>query len=174
MEANNKGSATFYQYKLIKKINTTTAWLRVYMAIPVSCVVVETIFLSWWSILYMIIAAPVILWIQYVISRSVLLISGHPIAKRWKMSYRLPWLGYMPDQYINYGIFRKIQLHNLWIGLSITALFIVWAPPAFTVSMAVCHLWVLLPRLYTLLRLHREEKDGMLKFTPTDASYYVQ
>lgn len=174
MEANNKGSATFYQYKLIKKINTSAAWLRVYMALPIVCVVVETIFLSWWSILFMIIAAPVVLWIQYVISRSVLLISGHPIAKRWKMSFRLPWPGYMPDQYINYGIFRKVQLHNFWIGLSITALFIVWAPLAFTVSLAVFHLWVLLPRLYTLFRLHREQKDGMLKFTPTDASYYSQ
>ncbi|MHA6534412.1 hypothetical protein [Paenibacillus sp. BAC0078] len=174
MASDNKGSATFYQYKLIKKINTTPAWLRIYIALPVACVVLETIFLSWWSILFMIIAAPVILWIQYVVSRSVLLITGNPIAKRWKMSFHLPWLGFMPDQYISYRVFHKVQLHNLWIGLCIAALFIVWAPPAFTASLIVCHLWVLLPRLYAMLRLRREDKDGMLKFNPADVSYYAQ
>ncbi len=122
----------------------------------------------------MIIAGPVILWIQYVITRSVLLITGHPIAKRWKMSIHLPWLGFMPDQYISYSVFHKVQLHNLWIGLCIAALFIVWAPPAFTASLIVCHLWVLLPRLYAMLRLRGEDKDGMLKFNPADVSYYAQ
>ncbi|MNC38699.1 hypothetical protein D3C75_873190 [compost metagenome] len=174
MEPNAKGAATFYQYKLIKKINLTTAKLRIYIALPLLFVVLETIFLSWWSLLYMVVAAPVVLWVQYVISRSVLLITGHPIAKRWKVSLRLPWLGYMPDQYISYGIFRKVQLHNFWIGLCIAALFIVWAPPAFTTSLAICHLWLLLPRLYTLLRLRRDEKGGMLKFNPADVSYYAQ
>lgn len=174
MEPNTKASATFYQYKLIKKINITVPQLRVYIALPLLFVILETIFLSWWSILYMIIAAPVMLWIQYVISRSVLLITGNPIAKRWKWSLRLPWHGYMPDQYINSGLFKKVQLHNLWIGLCIAALFIVWSPPAFTVSLFICHLWLLFPRLYTLLRLRSEEKDGMLKFNPGDASYYSQ
>lgn len=174
MESNTKGSATFYQYKLIKKINISASLLRVYIMLPLVFLVLETVFLSWLSILFMIIAGPVMLWIQFVISRSVLLISGHPIAKRWKISLRLPWPGYMPDQYINYGIFRKVQLHNLWIGLCITALFIVWAPPAFTTSLVVCHVWLLLPRLYTLLRLRSEEKEGMLKFSPADASYYAQ
>ncbi|WP_238655785.1 hypothetical protein [Paenibacillus piscarius] len=174
MEPNSKGAATFYQYKLIRKINITAPLVRTYMALPLVCLVLESIFLSWFSILYMIIAAPVMLWIQYVISRSVLLITGHPIAKRWRWSLRLPWPGYMPDQYINYGIFRTVQLHNLWIGLCIAALFIVWAPPAFTASLAVCHLWLLLPRLYTLVRLKRTARDGMLKFNAADASYYTQ
>lgn len=174
MEPNTKGAATFYQYKLIKKITITAFLLRVYLVLPLVCLVLESVFLSWLSVLFMIIAGPVMLWIQYVISRSVLLISGHPIAKRWRLSLRLPWPGYMPDQYINYGIFRTVQLHNLWIGLCIAALFILWAPPAFTASLAVCHLWLLLPRLYTLLRLNSVAKDGMLKFNAADASYYAQ
>jgi hypothetical protein len=174
MEPNTKGAATFYQYKLIKKINLTPLKLRIYLALPLLFIVLETVFLSWWSIVYVIIAAPVVLWIQYVISRSVLLITGHPIVKRWKISLRLPWLGFMPEQYISYGIFRKVQLHTFWIGLCITALFVVWSPPAFTSSMVICHLWLLLPRLYTLMKLKREEKNGMLKFNPADASYYSQ
>jgi hypothetical protein len=174
MESITKGAATFYQYKLIKKINITYSLLRIYITIPMVCLVLETVFMSWWSIFFMIIAAPVAFWVQYVISRSVLLISGHPIAKKWALSFKLPWLGYMPDQYISYRLFRKVQLHNFWIGLCISALFIVWSPPAFTSSLVVCHLWLLMPRLYALLRLKREGQDGMLKFSPTDASYYSQ
>lgn len=145
MESNTKGAATFYQYKLIKKINLTAPLLRVYILLPLLVLVLETVFLSWWSILYLIIAAPVMFWVQYVISRSVLLISGHPISKRWSISFKIPWLGFMPDQHISYRIFRKVQLHNFYIGLCIAALFIFWSPPAFTVSLIICHLWLLLP-----------------------------
>ncbi|WP_339799604.1 hypothetical protein MKY19_00120 [Paenibacillus sp. FSL R5-0744] len=174
MEPTTKGAATFYQYKLIKKVNLTARLLPIYIMLPLLVLVLETIFLSWWSILYIIIAAPVAFWVQYVISRSVLLISGHPISKRWSVSFKLPWLGFMPDQHISYRIFRKVQLHNFYIGLCIAALFIFWSPPAFTVSLITCHLWLLLPRLYTLFRLNRQDQGGMLKFNPTDVSYYSQ
>ncbi|WP_189031495.1 hypothetical protein [Paenibacillus albidus] len=176
MEPNSKGAATFYQYKLIKKFPVTLTLLRIYVMLPLLCLLLETVFLSWWSLFFLILAAPVMLWIQYVISRSVLLITGHPFSKRWKSSFQLPWLGYIPvpDQYISYRLFRKVQLHNLWIGLCVSAMFVVWAPPAFTVSLIVCHLWLLLPRLYTLIRLRHDQIDGMLKFNPTDASYYSQ
>lgn len=174
MEPNTKGAATFYQYKLIKKINLNTPLQRLYLSLPILIIILETIFLSPWSLLYIIVAAPVIFWIQYVISRSVLLISGHPIHKKWALSFKLPWLGYMPDQYISYRIFRKVQLHNFWIGLCIAALFILWSPPAFTVSLISCHLWLLLPRVYALVRFKQEDKEGMLKFISTDVSYYTQ
>lgn len=81
MEPTTKGAATFYQYKLIKKVNLTARLLPIYIMLPLLVLVLETVFLSWWSILYIIIAAPVAFWVQYVISRSVLLISGHPISK---------------------------------------------------------------------------------------------
>jgi hypothetical protein len=174
MESNSKGTATFYQYKLIQKLNLPPALLRIYMALPLLFIILEILILSWSSFVYFIIAAPVVLWIQYVISRSVLLITGNRITKKWRFSIRLPWLGYMPDQYISYSLFRKVQMHNFWIGLCISALFIVWAPPAFTVSLALWHLWLLLPRWYTLLRLNLRHEQGMLKFNPTDASYYSQ
>ncbi|SEU31675.1 hypothetical protein [Paenibacillus sp. NFR01] len=174
METNTKGAATFYQYTLIRKINLSAVLLRVYMLLPLLIVVLETIFLSWWSVFYMLLAAPVMLWIQYVISRSLLLITGHPIAKRWSISLHLPWLGYMPDQYIGYRLFRKVQLHNLWIGLCIAAMFIVWAPPAFTASLVASHIWLLLLRLYMMFSVARGEKDGVLKFNKTDVSFYAQ
>jgi len=174
MESNPKGAATFYQYKLIQKVNISMWMLRIYIIIPLLFIVLETIFLSGISLFYFVLAAPVVFWVQYVISRSVLLITGNPIAKRWRLSFKLPWIGFMPDQYISYRLFRRVQLHNFWIGLCILALFIVWAPAAFTVSLAVCHLWMLLPRWYALLRLNLGHEQGMLKFNLGDASYYSQ
>ncbi|KGE19974.1 hypothetical protein [Paenibacillus wynnii] len=174
MEANPKGSATFYQYKLIQKINISNRMLRLYLTLPLVILLLETLFLSRLSLLYFIIAAPVVLWIQYVISHSVLIITGNRVTKKWRYSFRLPWIGYMPDQYISFSLFKRVQLHNFWIGLCIPALFIVWAPPAFTLSMALFHLWLLLPRFFALFRLNLGHEQGMLKFSPTDASYYSQ
>ncbi|MFP4978564.1 hypothetical protein ACE6ED_24365 [Paenibacillus sp. CN-4] len=174
MESNIAGAATFYQYKLLKKINWPLYMTRIFIALPILCLIAETGFISPYSILYFLLAAPVMFWIQYVISRSVLLISGYPLAKRWRVLFRIPWIGYLTDQYVSCRIFRKVLLHNFWIGLCISAVFILWSPPAFTVSLTVWHLWLLLPRLYVMLRLRGLQKDGMLKLNPADASYYAQ
>ncbi|MDT3428789.1 hypothetical protein J2Z22_004382 [Paenibacillus forsythiae] len=173
MEPTTKG-ATYYQYKLLKKISIPVNALRIYAAIPVLFVLLETVFVSPASLLFFLIAVPVIFWIQYVVSRSVLLIAGYPIAKRWRNSFRLPWLGYMPDQYISCGLFRRVQLHSLWIGLAFAALFAVLSPHAFTLSLAFLHLWLLFPRFYALLRAGWKRQDDMLKFNPADVSCYSQ
>ncbi|WP_025689393.1 hypothetical protein [Paenibacillus zanthoxyli] len=173
MEPTNKG-ATFYQYKLLKKISIPVNALRIYAAIPILFILLETVFVSPASLLFFLIAIPVIFWVQYVVSRSVLLISGYPVAKRWRNSFRLPWLGYMPDQYISCSLFRRVQLHSLWIGLSFTALFVVLSPYAFTLSLAFLHLWLLFPRFYALLRTGWKRQDDMLKFNQVDVSCYSQ
>lgn len=173
MEPTNKG-ATFYHYKLLKKTVIHPYALRIYAALPILFVVLDSVFVSPAGLFYFVIAVPVILWIQYVVSRSVLLIAGYPIAKRWRNSFKLPWPGFMPDQYISCGLFRKVQLHNFWIGLSFTALFIIWSPPAFTLSLAFMHLWLLAPRFYALMRTGWRRQDDMLKFNPADVSCYSQ
>ncbi|AIQ10604.1 hypothetical protein [Paenibacillus durus] len=173
MEPTNKG-ATFYQYKLLKKISIPVNALRIYAAIPILFILLETVFVSYASLLFFLIAVPVIFWVQYVVSRSVLLIAGYPVAKRWRNSFRLPWLGFMPDQYISCSLFRRVQLHSLWIGLSFTALFVVLSPYAFTLSLAFLHLWLLFPKFYALLRTGWKRQDDMLKFNPADVSCYSQ
>lgn len=174
MESNPKGSATFYQYTLLHKIGISPIQIRLYLFLPILCIALETWLLSYNSAFFFLLSLPVMMWIQYVVSRSVLLIAGYPVTKRWRFSPKPPWIGYMPDQYISYRLFRKVQLHCFWIGLCAAAMFIVWSPPSFTVSMAFSHLWLLLPRLYTLLRLARYKREGMLKFSPVDVSYYSQ
>lgn len=173
MEQTNKG-ATFYQFTLLKKVNIPLNAIRIYSALPLLFIILLTIFVSPAGLLFFFVSIPVIFWIQYVVSRSVLLIAGYPVNKRWRHSIRLPWLGFMPDQYINCWLFRRVQLHNFWIGLAFTALFIFWSPPAFTWSLAFLHLWLLFPKFYAIVRTGSQRQDDMLKFSPDDVSCYSQ
>ncbi|WP_310551918.1 hypothetical protein [Paenibacillus glufosinatiresistens] len=168
----DKSAATYYHYKLIKKMTVPRPALLVFQWAPLLFAVAETFTLSVFSVVYCMIALPVVLWIHYVIARSVLLIAGYPVRKRWRFTLNLPWVGYMPEQYAPYRLFRAAQLHTFWIGFAVTAMFIVWTPPAFTVSLALIHLWILGPRFYILLRFGWRRQDDMLKFGPAEAACY--
>ena len=167
-------SATFYQYKLIKKIPLSKKMNIIYWIIPYIVAILVMILVSWTSIFYFLLAAPIVLWIQYVLSRSALLIVGSRYHKRWAFSRKSPWLGYMPNQFISYPLFRKINSITMWIGLCLFAILAFWSPLSFTIGMLFWHLWFLLPRLYTIMSLSSQRKDGMIKFNPQDISYYKQ
>ncbi|HEY2492317.1 MAG TPA: hypothetical protein VGI33_05350 [Paenibacillus sp.] len=174
MVGETEPSATFYQYKLIKKVPVSNPLMMFYMILPCIALVMEITMLHWTSIFYFILAAPIVLWIQYVISRSVLLIAGFHYHKKWGFSLKLPWLGYMPTQHINYTLFRKIYFHTGWIGLCVFLILTFWSPLSFIISLLFWHAWYILPRLYLYVKLSRQRKDGMIKFNVKDISYYKQ
>lgn len=167
-------SATFYQYKLIRKIQLPKRINNIYWIIPCIVALLVMALISWTSIFYFLLAAPIVLWIQYVISRSALLITGSHYHKRWAFSRIIPWVGYMPIQFINYPLFRKINSITMWISLCVFAIIAFWSPLSFTIGTLFWHLWFMLPRLYTIMSLSGERKDGMIKFNPQDISYYKQ
>ncbi|AJW69082.1 hypothetical protein GMA19_00015 [Paenibacillus polymyxa E681] len=167
--------ATYYHYKLIKKISIPRQLIWSHITLPVIMLLFLLLAFSWTSVFLFALAFFLTLWVHFVISRSVLYIGGGAsFRKRWAFHRKLPWLGYMTDQYIGYSIFRRVHIHTLWIGICLSGVFILWSPPAFTVSLLFWHLWLIAPRLYILSRLTGERKDGMLKFTDEDASYYQQ
>ncbi|MGF7049673.1 hypothetical protein J2T13_004194 [Paenibacillus sp. DS2015] len=174
MIGETEASATFYQYKLIKKVPVSKTLLMCYMLLPCIALIMEVTLLHWTSIFYFILAAPIVLWIQYVISRSVLLIAGFHYHKRWGFSLKLPWLGYMPNQHISYSLFRKVYFHTGWIGLVVPIILIFWSPVSFIISFLFWHVWYILPKLYIYAKLSRKRKDGMIKFNDKDISYYQQ
>ncbi|MNW32749.1 hypothetical protein D3C74_96950 [compost metagenome] len=165
--------ATYYHYQLIKKINIHRQMLWSYYSLPI-IMLAFLLVLTWTSLFLFLLALPVMMWIHFVVSSLVLYVSGNSSRKRWKYSWKFPWQGYMPEQYIKYVLFNRMQFHMLWAGFFITAVFLFWSPPVFTISLIFWHLWLLMPRLYTLIQLRRERKDGMLKFNPGDVSYYQQ
>ncbi len=166
-------NATFYQYKLIKKWNITRLWFWTYLLLPVIALAAEMYFFSWESIGFWVLSFPLVLWIQFVISRSVLIMTVNHLRKKWRFQFQYPWIGYLPDQHMSYSTFRRVLLHTTWIGLCFTAVLFMWLPVSFSVSLVVWHVWLCLPRLLILLRLFRQRKDGMVKLNKDDVSYYI-
>ncbi|SDG16006.1 hypothetical protein SAMN04488542_1284 [Fontibacillus panacisegetis] len=173
MPEDSGSNATFYHYKLLKRIVLPQSFIRSYTILPLIWLAAEMIFLSWTSIFFFLLAIPVVLWIQYVISRSVLFIINHSYRKRWSFTRRLPWIGYLPDQFVGYSAFRRVHLHSAWIGCCIIAILIPWSPASFIISLFCSHLWFIAPRLYILGKLKNQPKNGMIKFNEQDISYYM-
>ena len=78
----------------------------------------------------------------------------------------------MPDQYIPYSSFRKVHLHTAWIGCIIIVAIIPWSPFEFMFSLLFWHLWLMVPKQFTITGLKKQPKDGVLKLNERDLSYY--
>lgn len=173
MPAETANNATFYHYKLLKKIVLPKPLIRSFLTLPFIWLAAEMVFISWTSIFFFLLAIPIVLWIHFVISRSVLIIASHSYRKRWSFTRRLPWIGYLPDQFVSYSIFRRVHLHAAWIGCCIITILIPWSPVSFIISLILWHFWFLTPRFYILAGLRKQPKTGMIKFNEQDTSYYM-
>ncbi|WP_054954639.1 hypothetical protein [Paenibacillus dakarensis] len=168
------GQATFYQYQLLKKITLSKHLIGLYLILPCAAVASEMLLLSWDSFIYFLIAFALILWIHFVIGRSVLFIHGSVYPRKWRFSLKTPWLGYMPDQHVSFRIFRIVQFHTSWISLCLFVIMAFWSPLAFIISLLFWHIWLLVPRYFALVGCKNQHKGGMLKFSEQDISYYKQ
>lgn len=79
----------------------------------------------------------------------------------------------MPDQYVSYSVYRRVQIHTSWIGLVIIGIMIPWSPMSFVFSLFFWHAWSIAPRLYPLFGFNNQPKEGMIKFNEEDISYYM-
>ena len=169
-------NATFYHYQLLKKVIYPKAIIFGCLVLPLLFLIIEMLALGPLSLLYFIIAAPIALWIQFVICRSVLIIVNQSYQKLWGFSWQLPWLGYMPgpEQYTRYKLFKQTYTHCIWIGIVIPAIIIPWSPFPLVISMLFWHLWLLLPRIFAFSTVQHQRKDGIFKFNGQELSYYIQ
>lgn len=174
MNLDQNAKATFYQYRLLKKSVYPKILTRLALILPLLVLILEIILWGPLSLVYFVLAAPICLWIQFVICRSVLIISSRNDHRKWHFIWRLPWIGYMPDQHIRYTIFRTTLFHYTWIGLCIIAILFPWSPSSLTVSLLLWHVWLLVPRWFTFTALQKQRKDGLIKFNEQDLSYYTQ
>lgn len=172
--ADPHGQATFYHYRLIKKIQISKSLLILYLSLPWLAAAAGAFWMSPYFLLYLLIAFPLMLWIQYVVGHTVLVLLGASYRKRWRFRLRLPWLGYIPDQHVSRRVFNLVQFYTCWVGIVLSAIMAFWSPLPFAITLLFWHLWLLLPRGYTMLRLSGQRKDGMLKMNEQDISYYLQ
>ncbi|KOP65759.1 hypothetical protein AMS62_11240 [Bacillus sp. FJAT-18019] len=172
--ADPNGQATFYHYRLIKKIQISKSLLFLYLSLPWLAGAAGAFWVSPYILLDMLIAFPIVLWIQYVVGHTVLLLQGPSYRKRWRFRLKPPWLGYNPEQHVSRRVFILVQFYTCWIGIVLCVIMAFWSPLSFTIALLIWHLWLLLPRGYALLRLSKQRKDGMLKMNDQDISYYKQ
>lgn len=173
MPAESGTNATFYHYRLLKKLVIPKTLIYSLLTLPLIWLAAEIVLFTWTSIFFFLLAIPIALWIQYVIARSVLVLQHNTYRKRWRFTRRLPWIGYMPDQYVSYSVYRRVQIHTSWIGLVIIGIMIPWSPMSFVFSLFFWHAWSIAPRLYPLFGFNNQPKEGMIKFNEEDISYYM-
>lgn len=165
--------ATYYQYRLIRKINISRPALLSYLSLTFIMLFACLVFFTWSGLLYFLLSCVTMVWIHYLVSRSILLLRNRQL-HRWHWSWRAPWIGLIPSQHIAYPLFSRIHLHMTWIGLVFVFVFIVASPPSFAMSLLFWHVWLMAPRLTCLLWLFRQRKDGYLKISHLEVAYYIQ
>ncbi|WP_314590613.1 hypothetical protein [Paenibacillus terrigena] len=164
--------ATFYQYTLIQKVVYNKLVLKFYLAIVPIVLLLETLLSGPLGLLYSAIALFFVLWIHFVVIRSVLLLAGEPIRKKWRFRRVLPWIGFLPDQYIGYRIFIRVHRHLAWLGLCVCLILYPWFPISFVTSSLIWHLWLIIPRQFLFTRFRKQPKHGLFKLTDTEMLYY--
>ncbi|MEK4371496.1 hypothetical protein [Paenibacillus sp. FSL R5-0473] len=174
MIAEPENKATFYQYRLLKKKAIARSVIYSYLCLPVIMLLFNLLAFSWTGLFFFVLAGPITIWIHYVIARTILLLVRTSYAKRWRWNMRMPWLGYIPDQHFSFRMFVRVHLNMSWIGLCIITVCLISSPLSFTLSLIFWHLWLLGPRLYVVMVLSRERKDGLIKLNEQDVSYYLQ
>ncbi|QHW32181.1 transposase [Paenibacillus rhizovicinus] len=164
--------ATIYQYQLKKKIFVREELYRSYLC----AILILAAFLILMYRLEGVKAFGIgILCSQFVhffIIRLTLIRVDEPDYRRWGWRVLGIWIGYIPVAYIELGLFRRVHRHLFWLGLCAISVIYPWANEATMISLVMCHIWFLAPRLVTIRWLRKSKRDGVLKITANEVSYY--
>lgn len=90
----------------------------------------------------------------------------------WKFTWKIPWYGYLPPNYISVALIWRVHIHVFAVGLASCILFIPWTPPSFYVALLLVHIWTLSPRLWWIRMLMKTNPEGMLKLDARHTSLY--
>lgn len=174
MTSQPETNVTFYHYKLIQKIMYRKELIFFHIFIMLFALIIQTLVFGWLSLFYSVLAFLLMLWLHFVIIRSILFIASEPIRKRWRFRFGLPWLGFVPDQFVPLRILVRTHQHLTWLGLCLFAIMSPWSPISFIYSLVFWHLWLLVPRFICFIRLRKRPNTGVVKLTPNEMLYYQQ
>ncbi|MBR2569555.1 MAG: hypothetical protein IKE34_10290 [Paenibacillus sp.] len=165
---------TFYHYQLLRKIHFNRFILGIYLALAVIGVAAAVWSSSIMGLIYAFLAWTIVIWIHYVIARSIFIMDRYTYKKRWGFQMKLPWIGFLPlpQQYISDRYMRKVNLHTLLIGFVIILILTPWLPISFSLQFVFWHIWLLIPRLYVLIAVLSIPDDKLLKIQPQQCLIY--
>jgi hypothetical protein len=86
---------------------------------------------------------------------------------------RLPWIGYVPAAGVPFRLFHSVTMHLMIVGALIAGSVSVWLSADAAWTVFFLHIWLLLPRLFLVLRMNRSARGGaIISFQSTDVGLY--
>ena len=166
--------ATIYNYQLLRRIAIPKETTVSYVCIAALFGLFQGLMYGTSGILAWMLSIAVIQFVHFLIIRLTLIRVDEPEFRRWSWQVGAPWIGYVPIQMIEHGLFRRLHRHLMWFGLCVIAVFYTWANESLMISLVCWHVWTLAPRSVVLRKLRKQRKDGVLKLQPSDVSLYLR
>ena len=169
-----KTDATFYHYKLIRRISLRPERKYSYMATALLVPAAMSGVYGTLGLLLSVLAVILMLLVHALVLRFTLRRVDKFSEKRWTIRRDWPWIGPLPILDTRLSLFRRLHFHLMLVGCCVTGLFYPWAHASLVIAMLYWHLWLLTPRLRLLLTLRREKGAGIIRLESDEVSYYHQ
>lgn len=163
---------TYYHYRLVRKIQLRPEHNYSYMAAALLGPAVIVVVYGWIGLL----AASLSLGIMLTVHGFVLKLTVRRIDEPWEKRFAFrkdwPWIGPLPVMDTNLGTFRRLHFHLFLVGSCVSLLSYPWSGSAWIVALFFWHLWLLAPRIRLLWQLRKEKRDGVIRLSSLQVSYY--
>ncbi|MBP1996204.1 hypothetical protein [Paenibacillus eucommiae] len=170
LESSLSKETTIYNYKLMKRKEHSIYKMVIYLVLVLT-LLGKSISDGLW--LPFIIGAPLIFAAHIVIVRVFFYFTVGGAMRGWSFRLGLFWNGVMPEGYASIRLVLKVQLHLLWIGLILIGMMYPWIDHQIVITLALFHLWMLLPRLWILLSFIPFRKNGLIRVSNKETSCYL-
>ncbi|WP_166245766.1 hypothetical protein [Paenibacillus turpanensis] len=165
---------TIYQYKLIRKVTHRSA---AFFALPVllaGAFVFNALQGNPLQMVMLVLWIPIWLVIHRFLISLLQRIRQDPGASRWGWRKGWPWFGFLPNYHYGLRTFLMYYWNLLFVGIAAACLIAPWGDWLWAANALFIHLWLVVPRIATALRLKRGSKDyGMIRITDQDIGYYL-
>ncbi len=155
--------ATFYNYRLIRKIALRPESKYSYMATALRVLSALYLIYEWPGLIFSAIGAVLMLLVHALVLRITVRRVDKISEKRWTFRRDWPWIGPLPIMDTQLCLFRRVHFHLFLVGCCVAGLFYPWAHSSLVIAMVYWHLWLLTPRIKLLWSLRREHKDGVVR-----------
>lgn len=163
--------STIYNYRLLRRVHHKAVHHYAYWLLTVLAWIYALLHIELLSFAVVLFGIPLV---HAVFLHTLHRTKEGQAPKAWRWSFRMPWFGYTPGNYI--ALAKVLRLHNqlFWIVLLILACFYPWLSTDVLLFAMFYHVWLLLPRLMIIFMFRKYKSSGLLKINPHDTSCYTQ
>ena len=167
-------NSTFYQFRLVRKIHYSKVLIYAYLVVlglPLG-VLIKAYSLT--GLVVMVGEGVLLLFVHALILLILIKVQLNLKVSHWSFQILLPWVGFLPKQYISLSSFKQIHHHLFWVGLVVMGFFSPWYSFYLISTLGFLHVWILMPRFIIFYLLRSENPDGVVKLNQQDTSYFMQ